>query len=55
MNLKINQISDFYNPGIRLVEWADATKMKKREPSGTFKEHWLKLHFSEIQFNCLFK
>ena len=55
MNLNIIQKYDSENPGIRCVEWTDAIKMKKREPSSTFKEHWLVMHFSEIQFNFLFK
>ena len=55
MNLNINQKYDIENPGIRWVEWTDAIKMKKSEPSGAFKEHWLVMHVSEIHFNFLFK
>ena len=32
MNLNINQKYDIENPGIRWVEWTDATKMKKKNP-----------------------
>ena len=55
MNLNNNQKLDIENPGIRCVEWTDAIKMKKREPSGTFEEHWLVMHFFEMQFNFLFR
>ena len=55
MILNNNQKYDIENPGIRFVERTDAIKMKKREPSGTFKEHWLVMHFFEMQLNFLFK
>ena len=57
MSLIFNQRYDIKNPVFRWIEWIDTMKMNQKEnqTSGTFKDYWLVINISQIQFKFLFK